>query len=239
MLRSPILADLKDSMEGKFRIALQLCSLLQQGTKSKVILDRAIERCSILINLRTIILSYRIRYSLSGKKEHLNKAVGCLERYLFLLALCSFLQEQIVEQDSSLKFSEWLQSKPDVWNILTRLRNTYPPLSLFRPTEDLSVFASNIGKEGLAAWGPHSTQPATELDKYVIKGRSGIVLVQNTILKEDFWFKSKKGVDAIKGASNFRYRLVFDYILILVEKFQSFLFTVLLNLPFRESKMFY
>lgn len=102
-------------------------------------------------------------------------------------------------------FSSWLQSKPDVWNMLTRLRNTHPQLSLFRPAEDLSVFASNIEKSGLSAWGPHSTQPATELDKYVIKARTGNVLVQNTILKEDYWFKAKKAPETLKGASNFRY----------------------------------
>jgi hypothetical protein len=218
MSRSPLLGDLRDAMSGKFRMVLQLCSILQFGTKSKQILDTAIDRCkrsrnitnlnlqgAILVNLRKIILSNRIRYSISGDQAFLNKAVGYLERYLFLLSLCSYLQEQSSFQDPELKFSQWLEKKPDVWNMLTRLRNTHPPLSLFRPAEDLSVFSSNIEKSGLSAWGPHSTQPATELDKYVIKARIGNVLVQNTILKEDFWFKSKKTHDTLKGASNFRY----------------------------------
>ncbi|KAJ3362183.1 hypothetical protein HDU91_003540, partial [Kappamyces sp. JEL0680] len=205
MARSPILSDLKDSMAGKYRLVLQLCSMLQQGTKSKLVLDQAIDRCEILINLRKTILVHRIRYSISGDQAYLNKAVGCFERYMFLLSLCSFLQEQLLQTDRQLRFSDWLKAKPDVWNMLKRLRKTSPPLSLFRPTEDLSVFASNIEKNGLAAWGPHSTQPATELDKYVIKARGGSVLVQNTILKEDFWFKSKvTAADTLKGASNFR-----------------------------------
>jgi hypothetical protein len=204
MARSPILSDLKDTMSGKFRLVLQLCSLLQQGTKAKVILDQAIERCSILIDLRKTILVHRIRYSISGDPSHLNKAVGCFERYMFMLCLCSFLVEQQLQSKVVLSFTSWLTAKQDVWNMLKRLRSTSPTLSLFRPVEDLSLFSSDIVKNGLSAWGPHSAQPATELDKYVIKARSGTVLVQNTILKEDFWFKSKAISDGLKGASTFR-----------------------------------
>jgi hypoxanthine phosphoribosyltransferase len=68
----------------------------------------------------------------------------------------------------------------------------------------MSVFTRDMVKKGLTAWGPHSTQPATELDKYVIKSRKGMVLIQNTILKEDYWFKSTSNVKGLKGASNFR-----------------------------------
>jgi protein-tyrosine phosphatase len=66
------------------------------------------------------------------------------------------------------------------------------------------VFSQDIAKKGLTAWGPHSAQPATELDKFVIKSRKGMVLVQNMILKEDFWFKSDSDGKGLKGASNFR-----------------------------------
>lgn len=45
MSRSPLLGDLKDAMGGKFRIVLQLCSILKYGSKSKEILDTAIDRC--------------------------------------------------------------------------------------------------------------------------------------------------------------------------------------------------
>jgi protein-tyrosine phosphatase len=90
-----------------------------------------------------------------------------------------------------------------VEQMLYRLRNTTPPLSLFGPCEDLAILSETISERGFAAWGPHSKQPVTELDKFVIKSRDGSVLVQNTILKEDFWFKSKGG-DQLKGASNFR-----------------------------------
>jgi hypothetical protein len=193
-------------MAGKYRIVLQLCSLLKFGTKAKGVLDRAIDRCSILVNLRTIILVHRIRYSISGDQIHLNKALGFLERYLFMLAMCSYLQESLSSTEVLPKlesFEDWMKSKPDVYNILTRLRSTTPPLSLFRPCEDISVFSTKAGT-GLSAWGPNAIQPAAELDKFIIKARVGSVLVQNTILKEDFWFKIKKSPESLKGASNFR-----------------------------------
>ena len=47
---------------------------------------------------------------------------------------------------------------------------------------------------------------ANELEKFVIKGRQGSVLVQNTILKLDQWSKeSKLSNTHIEGATNFRY----------------------------------
>ena len=146
------------------------------------------------------------RYSISGDQIHLDKAVGFLERYLFMLAMCSYLQEGLASSEfrpNGATFEEWMKGKPDVYNFLTRLRTTTPPLSLFRPCEDLSVFSTKAGS-ALSAWGPNAIQPAAELDKFVIKARIGSVLVQNTILKEDFWFKVKKSPESLKGASHFR-----------------------------------
>ncbi|KAI8898833.1 inositol hexakisphosphate-domain-containing protein [Globomyces pollinis-pini] len=206
MARTPILGDLIDAMAGKYRVVTHLCSLLKNGDQCKSRLDTAIDRCGLMINLRQNILVHRVRYSLTGDIVALNKASGCLERYLYLLAVCSFLQDQLHSKKPT-TFNKWLERRQDVSNILSRARSSTPPLSIFLPCEDLSVFSHDIKNQGLTAWGPHSQQPATELDKYVIKSRSGSVLVQNTILKEDYWLKPSPTspiTRSLKGASNFR-----------------------------------
>ena len=62
-----------------------------------------------MVNLREVILLHRVRYSNSGDLASLTKALGCLERYFFLLAFCSYVSEENV--DSNQNFSEWLRSR--------------------------------------------------------------------------------------------------------------------------------
>ena len=206
LARSPVLSNLRESMNGKYRIVGQLGSLLGNGTELKELLDEAIDRCSLFVNLRKLILAHRLKHSVSGDESVLKRAVGCLERYLAVFALCSYLQETH-EGKTNAVFSDWLISKPDVFNLLNRLSDTTASLSLFQPCDNISIFSSDIQARGLTAWGPHTDQPASELDKYVIKARKGAVLSQNTILKEDFWEQGTKitgEILSLKGASNFR-----------------------------------
>lgn len=83
MAHSPILGDLQTARNGNYRIVLQLQSLFVSGKKSKTILDAAIDRCGILVNIRESILEHRIGYSLSGDELQLSKALVCLERCMF------------------------------------------------------------------------------------------------------------------------------------------------------------
>ena len=63
---------------------------------------------AVLSNLRENILIYRVRYTISGDTSLLTKAAGFLERYFFLLAFASYVEEA---QDQIL-FSEWLRALP-------------------------------------------------------------------------------------------------------------------------------
>jgi hypothetical protein len=111
MARSPLMADLIDGMKGNYRSVNQLMTMLNLGNDAKWILDTAIDRCAILLNLRKVILKQRIRYSLSGDSSALSEAVGCLERYLTMLTLCSYLQDQIKFKTNE-SYTKWLDSKP-------------------------------------------------------------------------------------------------------------------------------
>jgi len=82
--------------------------------------------------------------------------------------------------------------------MLDHMRKKGPRLHLFRPVEDLSSFSSTLN-ENIS--GLQSVNRATELERYVIIGRQGTVLLPHTILKLDQW---SINLDAIPGASNFR-----------------------------------
>jgi hypothetical protein len=132
--------------------------------------------------------------------------VGYFERYMFLLALCGFLEDNL-KTKANHTFRFWLESKSEIFNILKRARDPNNPLSLFLPCENLAT--TTVKAQDFVAWGAPKQDIVTELDKYVIKSRNGQVLVQNTILKEDHWFKSTTSLKTIKGASNFRYASLF------------------------------
>lgn len=83
--------------------------------------------------------------------------------------------------------------------MLEHMRKKGPRLHLFRPVEDLSSFSSTLNEN--TPGGYQSMNRATELERYVIIGRQGTVLVPHTILKLDQW---SENVDEIPGVSNFR-----------------------------------
>jgi hypothetical protein len=64
----------------------------------------------LLQNIREIILMYRIRCYVNGSSSNLSKAVGCLERYFFLLAFCSYVSENC-GKGFDLIFSQWLNGR--------------------------------------------------------------------------------------------------------------------------------
>jgi len=64
-----------------------------------------------MINLREVILMHRVRYSDSGDMSSLEKALGCLERYFFLCAFCSYVSEN-TRSHFRVSFSEWLKGRP-------------------------------------------------------------------------------------------------------------------------------
>jgi hypothetical protein len=66
----------------------------------------------MISNSREIILVHRINYSLTGKNASLSKAKVSLERYMYLLTLCSFLEDEGSDILSSKQnFSKWLEKK--------------------------------------------------------------------------------------------------------------------------------
>jgi hypothetical protein len=134
-------------------------------------------------------LLHRVKYSTTGNVACLTKAMGCLERYFFLLAFCAYVSEWQSPVDSCgndnavvagpASFRDWLSARTEIWNMLETLRHRGPRypivltldrLFLFRPVEDLSVFAkeSSESKVPLTAWGEDIPVPS-ELETFIIK----------------------------------------------------------------------
>lgn len=192
--------------EGNYHCVLQLVATLNNGLGIKAYLDHIIDKCDLLNNIREAIIVQRISmynivkidYSISGNSDVLQKAFGFLDRYLFLLAFTSYLDEQ--NGLFEISFSDWLRSRPEILNMLRRTRKMIPALSAFRPIHDLSVFLDETGQD---VWSDHDFH-ANEMETYTIKSRKGVVLGPYTILKEDYWAKEPHSQHEIVGAANFR-----------------------------------
>ncbi|KAJ3193150.1 hypothetical protein HK101_005337 [Irineochytrium annulatum] len=204
LARGALIDDLKNAVLGNYQYILQLASVLHDGSECKRLLDEAINSCDAMVNLREVILLNRVQFSNTGDPTSLEKAVGCLERYFFLLAFCSYINESVGSGVNTDVFSEWLRARAEIWRTLESFRRKGPKLNLFRPVEDLSVFS----EEGPRVSGIHHTSNVpikNELEKFIIKQRQGSVLVHHTILKIDQWSKeSSRGDNIIDGAPNFR-----------------------------------
>ncbi|KAI9328029.1 inositol hexakisphosphate-domain-containing protein [Zopfochytrium polystomum] len=203
LARGPLIDDLKNAVLGNYQHILQLVSVLQNGSDNKKILDEAINRCDSMTNLREVILLHRVKFSDTGAASELEKAMGCLERYFFLLAFTSYVSENI-EDNFAVTFRSWLNGREEITRMLEYLRRKGARLELFRPVEDLTLLSENPSLSSRILY--NSERPMTnELEKFVIRGRQGSVLVQHTILKADHWPQQQRSTQIpIEGASNMR-----------------------------------
>jgi hypothetical protein len=106
----------------------------------------------MLVNLREEILMNRVRHTVNNDFFYLEKALGFLERYFFLLSFTSYVNSTFLPTMKSsdtadsdvISFGDWLDARPEVWNMMENLRKKGPQLFLFRPVEDLSMFSSVV-----------------------------------------------------------------------------------------------
>lgn len=210
--RSSRVDDLKNAILGNYQVIMKLSSVLEQGTEDKRLLDLLVNRCDHLVNIREEILINRAKYSVHGDKSYLGKALVFLERYFFLLAFSSYIHENIVKKSNfELPFSSWLGNRSEIVNMLDQFRDSKEADSfvLFRPIQDLSSLVEPKLESIVTQRTLHR-----DLDKSVIKNRSGTVLTAETILKADYWphetsalkrrLTTEEKLPKIKGALNFR-----------------------------------
>ncbi|KAG6332100.1 hypothetical protein ID866_6987 [Astraeus odoratus] len=219
MAQPSLLENLRKAHQGNYSVILSLLGLLDHGLQAKRLVDRVIDTCDHVINLREDVLIHRIKYSLTTpdqdeekREELLNKASRALEQYLFMIAFASYVD---TVPDFNQTFSEWLKTRSEIWNQVKFLRKSQGSrLNVFAPINDLSHLSRSGAADKSMVAGQKNDVEMTggqlvgdEYSDHVVKNRSGIILREGarTLLKSDQWLsKSQRVLHSVRGAINFR-----------------------------------
>ncbi|KAG8928388.1 hypothetical protein FRC01_006011 [Tulasnella sp. 417] len=206
MSQPALMESLRKAHQGTYSLILGLLGCLDHGPDAKKLVDRVIDDCDHVVNLREDVLVHRIRYAVSNmddktRPEHLAKAAKALEKYFFMIAFASFVEGQTT-WDST--FSDWTRMRVEIWNQVKYLRQT-SGLKVFAPVSDLSAISKvEAAKKHEVAVGGGQVL-GDEWTEHVVKNRSGIVLREGTLLKSDMWHtESARVANGVRGAINFR-----------------------------------
>jgi hypothetical protein len=222
LLTSPtLLENLRKAYLGNYGVILSLLGCLDHGLESKRLVDRVIDSCDHVRNLREDILIHRLKYSLTTvdtdeaqREDFLDKAVKALEKYFFMIVFASYVETQ-AEDNFKQSFSEWLKARTEIWNQITFLRRSHGSrLNVFAPVNDLSALSKSGGvdKAGTLVAGQKNDVAIAggqilgdEWSDHVVKNRSGIILRESTLLKSDQWLRESHHVEqGVRGAINWR-----------------------------------
>ncbi|KAG2117755.1 inositol hexakisphosphate-domain-containing protein [Suillus clintonianus] len=217
MAQPTLLENLRKAHQGNYGVILSLLGCLDHGLRAKRLVDRVIDACDQVTNLREDILTHRVKYSLttadsdeSKQEDHLSKARGALEKYFFMITFASYVDSV---EDFEITFSDWLKARTEIWNQVMFLRKIYGSrLNIFAPVNDLSLLSrSGTEDKSLVAGQKNDVEIAggqllgDEYSDHVVKNRSGIILRESTLLKSDQWLSESHRVsDSVRGAINFR-----------------------------------
>ncbi|KIJ66912.1 hypothetical protein HYDPIDRAFT_180575 [Hydnomerulius pinastri MD-312] len=217
MAQPMLLENLRKAYQGNYGVILSLLGCLDHGLQAKKLVDRVIDACDHVTNLREDILTHRVRYSLTTpeidevkRDEILVKAGRSLEKYFFMIAFASYVDSV---PDFQQTFSGWLKTRTEIWNQVMFLRKSQGSrLNVFAPVNDLSLLArSGAEDKSLVAGQKNDVEIAggqllgDEYSEHVVKNRSGIILRESTLLKSDQWLsESHRVLHSVRGAINFR-----------------------------------
>ncbi|THH28320.1 hypothetical protein EUX98_g5857 [Antrodiella citrinella] len=217
LLTQPALLDsLRKAHMGNYGVILGLLGCLEHGLKAKKLVDKVIDACDQVTNLREEIFMNRVKYSLTtsmdeaARETYLTRSAKSLEKYFFIISFASYVNTQTDFQQS---FGDWLNARSEIWNQITFLRKSdRPRFTIFAPISDLSSL-SRTSTEGRALMAGQDNDVAIsggqilgdEFSDHVVKNRSGIILREGTLLKSDQWLsESHEMADSVRGAINFR-----------------------------------
>ncbi|KAI8638964.1 inositol hexakisphosphate-domain-containing protein [Parasitella parasitica] len=217
--RGTMIENLKEAIMGNYHVITALTAVLDSGNFSKKMLDEVIDQSDAVINLREDILMNRIKQTTQptagyeSKNIYISKAAVGLQRYFSLLCFTAYINES-ADARFELKFSDWLKARTEIWTMLQSIRRKSPKLYLFRPVDDLhrlihtNTFSASLnshrrhnalgygtGMFEMTGAGGQLGSVAPEVEEFVLKSRTGVVLTSQTILKIDFWNASQLNVD--------------------------------------------
>lgn len=189
-------------LRGEYAVIRSLVRVLEGGVEGKKQVDKVIDKCDSMQNLREAIATYRnstLRQPDEMKREaSLSFFVEYLERYYFLICFAVYVHSVSSAHQatsSGVSFSDWMRARPELYSILRRLLRRDPMGALgyssSKPTLP-KIIESADGR-------PH------EMD-VVAAMRNGEVLGRQTVLKSDHCpgCHNLNLPERVEGAPNFR-----------------------------------
>ncbi|RCI04172.1 hypothetical protein CU098_006507 [Rhizopus stolonifer] len=205
--RGPMIENLKEAITGNYQVITSLVAVLDSGDFSKKMLDEVIDQSDAVINLREDILLNRIKQTAqpSSDTSFMRKAGAGIQRYFSLLCFASYINES-PNTRFELKFSDWLKARTEIWTMLQSIRRKSPKLYLFRPVDDLHRLTNHTGIYSASfqrrrqqtlpgMFDMDQAMVVPELESFILKSRTGVVLTSQTILKIDFNAASQLDAD--------------------------------------------
>ncbi|XP_075094031.1 uncharacterized protein LOC107778927 [Nicotiana tabacum] len=188
---------------GEYAVIRSLIRVLEGGVEGKRQVDKVIDKCSSMQNLREAIAIYRnsiLRQPDEMKREAaLSFFVEYLERYYFLICFAVYLHTQrdalFSRSSAQCSFSDWMKARPELYSIIRRLLRRDP-----------------MGALGYASLKPSLAKLVDTADSrpcemgQVAALRNGEVLGPQTVLKSDHCPGCQHpGLpEILEGAPNFR-----------------------------------
>ncbi|KAF6164665.1 hypothetical protein GIB67_035100 [Kingdonia uniflora] len=199
-----ILPNSEDAIRrGEFTVIRSLIRVLEGGVEGKRQVDKVIDKCASMQNLREAIATYRssiLRQKDEMKKEaSLSFFVEYLERYYFLICFTVYIHTEraALRPGSTFQrsFADWMSARPELYSILRRLLRRNPMGALC----DASL------KPSLMRIGESTDGRPCEMG-VVAALRNGEVLGSQTVLKSDHspCCQNVALPERVEGAPNFR-----------------------------------
>ncbi|XP_015159945.1 paladin isoform X2 [Solanum tuberosum] len=188
---------------GEYTVIRSLIRVLEGGVEGKRQVDKVIDKCSSMQNLREAIAIYRnsiLRQPDEMKREAaLSFFVEYLERYYFLICFAVYLHTQrdalFAGSSAHCSFSDWMKARPELYSIIRRLLRRDPMGAL-----------GYVSLEPSLAKLVDSTDDRPSEMGQVAALRNGEVLGPQTVLKSDHCPGCQHpGLpEILEGAPNFR-----------------------------------
>lgn len=108
--------------QGEYVGVRRFVRVLEYGDEAKDALDRTVNACSAVINLRTAIMRYRTprnnhrfyRPEINARSTAYKRGIAYLERYCLLIAFQAYLAIDTTPGRHAKSFQEWYDARPDV-----------------------------------------------------------------------------------------------------------------------------
>ncbi|KAK3150056.1 hypothetical protein QOZ80_3AG0227260 [Eleusine coracana subsp. coracana] len=190
-------------LRGEYAVIRSLVRVLEGGVEGKRQVDKVIDKCDTMQNLREAIATYRnsiLRQPDEMKREaSLSFFVEYLERYYFLICFAVYVHSVSSAHTTTfsveVSFSDWMRARPELYSILRRLLRRDP----------MGALGYSSSKPPLTKIVESSDGRPHEMD-VVAAMRNGEVLGRLTVLKSDHCpgSHSLNLPKRVEGAPNFR-----------------------------------